>query len=92
VVKKNVYLPIEICDVIEGQRYVRKLNERQAADIIKFTCQSPHDHANKIRQGMDLLNYRANDYLKQFGLVVSIDMIAVEARILPIHYLSSFLT
>ncbi|RIA98350.1 Piwi domain-containing protein [Glomus cerebriforme] len=82
VVKKNVFLPIEICDVIEGQRHIRKLNERQTAEMIKFTCQPPHDRANRIRKGVDLLNYRASEYLKQFGLTVSNDMIVLEARVL----------
>jgi hypothetical protein len=45
--------------------------------MIKFTCQSPYDRANKIRQGMDLLSYRTNEYFKQFGLTIGSDMIVV---------------
>ncbi|GBC02340.1 hypothetical protein RclHR1_04580008 [Rhizophagus clarus] len=82
VVKRNIYLPIEICEVVEGQRHIRKLNEKQTADMIKFTCLQPNDRANKIRQGVDLLNYRTNEYLRQFGLVINNDMAILEARVL----------
>uniref|UniRef100_U9UWV0 Piwi-domain-containing protein n=1 Tax=Rhizophagus irregularis (strain DAOM 181602 / DAOM 197198 / MUCL 43194) TaxID=747089 RepID=U9UWV0_RHIID len=82
VVKRNIYLPIEICEVVEGQRHIRKLSEKQTADMIKFTCQQPHERANKIRQGLDILNYRTNEYLRQFGLTVNNDMVVLEARVL----------
>src|SRR6266511_770177 len=62
---------------------MRKLNERQTADMIKFTCQPPHVRANKIRNGLDILDYRNNEYLRQFGLQVSNDMITTPARVLP---------
>ncbi len=45
--------------------------------MIKFTCQSPHLRANKIKQGVDILSYRQNEYLKQFGLEVANEMMVV---------------
>ncbi|CAG8607707.1 12234_t:CDS:10, partial [Ambispora gerdemannii] len=87
VVRREVFLPMEVCEVIEGQRYIRKLNDKQTADMIKFTCQPPHLRANKIRQGLDILNYRENDYMKQFGMKVSNEMTVVAARVLPVPYL-----
>ncbi|RIA81109.1 Piwi domain-containing protein [Glomus cerebriforme] len=89
VVRKNVYLPMEVCDVIEGQRYMRKLNGKQTDNMIKFTCQQPQQRANKIRQGLDILNYRNNEYLRQFGMQISTEMAMVNARVLPtplLHY------
>src|SRR3954452_17497470 len=61
---------------------MRKLNEKQTADMIKFTCQPPTARANKIHQGLDILNYRQNEYMQQFGLNVSSDMAVVQARVL----------
>ncbi|KAF0507182.1 Piwi-domain-containing protein [Gigaspora margarita] len=83
VVKKDVFLPMEVCEVIEGQRYIRKLSEKQTADMIRFTCQPPHMRANKIKQGVEILNYRGNEYLQQFGVTVSNDMIMAPARVIP---------
>ncbi|RUP48240.1 hypothetical protein BC936DRAFT_144800 [Jimgerdemannia flammicorona] len=62
---------------------MRKLNEKQTADMIKFTCQQPHARANNIKEGIGLLNCRDNDYLKQFGLKVDTEMAVVNARVLP---------
>src|SRR2546423_7260836 len=62
---------------------MRKLNERQTADMIKFTCQQPGVRANKISQGLQILNYRQNEYMQNFGLEVSNDMAVVNARVLP---------
>ncbi|RHZ87940.1 hypothetical protein Glove_28g30 [Diversispora epigaea] len=80
---RNTYLPLEVCNVIEGQRHIRKLNDKQTADMIKFTCQPPHIRANKIRQGFEALNYRQNEYLQQFGLRISNEMETIQARVLP---------
>ncbi|CAJ0627017.1 5591_t:CDS:10 [Entrophospora sp. SA101] len=83
VVRKENYLPMEVCEIIPGQRYMRKLNERQTADMIKFTCQPPHIRANKIKNGLDILDFRNNEYLKQFNLQISTDMTTAPARVLP---------
>ncbi|CAG8604515.1 4978_t:CDS:10 [Ambispora leptoticha] len=82
-VKKDMHYPMEVCEVVEGQRVLKKLNDRQTADMIKFTCQPPHMRANKIKQGLEILSYRSNEYLKQFGMSVSSEMAVVQARILP---------
>ena len=58
------------------------MNERQTADMIKFTCQPPALYANKIRQGLDILNYQQNEYMQQLGMQVSDEMTIVEARVL----------
>ncbi|GBB99129.1 hypothetical protein RclHR1_03420012 [Rhizophagus clarus] len=83
VVRRNVYLPIEFCDVIQGQRYMRKLDEDQISKMMDFTRQNPTVRANKIREGLEILNYRGNEYLQQFGMSISNDMTTVDARILP---------
>ncbi|CAG8472825.1 17354_t:CDS:2, partial [Acaulospora colombiana] len=87
VVSRNNYLPLEVCEVIKEQRYIRKLDEKQTADMIRFTCQSPHIRANKIRQGVEILNYRGNEYLQQFGVTVSNDMaVSIPNKTPPIMY------
>ncbi|ORZ13829.1 Piwi domain-domain-containing protein [Lobosporangium transversale] len=83
VVSKKMILPMEVCTIVEGQRYMRKLNERQTADMIKFTSQSPAARANIIKDGINLLKYEDNEYLNEFGLKVSNEMETTKARILP---------
>src|SRR3954453_8084509 len=62
---------------------MRELNERQTAEMIKFTRQSPIIRANKIRQGANILNYQQNEYMQQFGLRISHEMVITQARVLP---------
>ncbi|RGB43665.1 Piwi domain-containing protein [Rhizophagus diaphanus] len=83
VVRNETYLPIEICNVVEGQRYMRKFNERQMADMIEFTCQPPQIRNYTINQGIEILNYRQNEYMYQFGFRISNDMVITQARVLP---------
>ncbi|KAI9364457.1 Piwi domain-containing protein [Zopfochytrium polystomum] len=80
---KMVYLPMEVCEVIPGQRHLRKLNERQTAEMIKFTCQPPHVRSNKISAGITILQQRDNEYLKEFGVQIGHEMAIVNARVLP---------
>lgn len=80
---KSIILPIELCSVIEGQRYMKKLDERQTADMIKFTSQPPHARANNIKDGLKILKYDDNEYLKEFGMKVSNEMVQIKARVLP---------
>ncbi|PKK58711.1 Piwi-domain-containing protein, partial [Rhizophagus irregularis] len=83
VVRKNNYLPIEVCDVIPEQRYMQKLDCNLTNKMTKFARQNPTIRANRIQTGLNILNYQDNRYLKQFGMEVSNDMTVVNARILP---------
>ncbi|KAG0077322.1 hypothetical protein BGZ90_007372, partial [Linnemannia elongata] len=80
---KNIILPLELCSVIEGQRYMKKLDERQTTDMIKFTSQPPQVRANNIKDGLKILKYDDNEYLKEFGMKVSNEMVQIKARVLP---------
>ncbi|KFH71161.1 hypothetical protein MVEG_04007 [Podila verticillata NRRL 6337] len=80
---RDVFLPMEVCHVVEAQRHIKKLNEKQTADMIKFTCQPPHVRANKIKDGLKILNYQDNEYIKDFGMKIAKEMAMVNARILP---------
>ena len=56
--------------------------------MIKFTCQAPHVRSNKIAAGVTILQQADNDYLKDFGVSFSHEMISLPARILPAPALS----
>ncbi|RDX73828.1 Protein argonaute 10, partial [Mucuna pruriens] len=46
--KKANYLPMEACKIVEGQRYTKRLNEKQITALLKVTCQRPRDRENDI--------------------------------------------
>ncbi|CAB4399861.1 unnamed protein product [Rhizophagus irregularis] len=83
VVRNDNNLPIEVCDVIPEQRYMRKLDKDLTEDMMNFSRQNPNVRANKIHAGLNILNYKNNAYLKQFGMEISNEMTVVNARILP---------
>ncbi|TPX38294.1 hypothetical protein SmJEL517_g00096 [Synchytrium microbalum] len=87
--QKKALMPIEVCDITPGQRHIRKLNERQTSEMIKFTCKPPHERASKIREGVELFEYANNEYLRHFELGVEEDLFLSRARILDaptIHF------
>ncbi|KAF9976844.1 Eukaryotic translation initiation factor 2C [Actinomortierella ambigua] len=77
---KGAAIPIELCSVVPGQPHFRKLNEKQTADMLRFTCKPPHIRANKIREGLRILNFHENEYLLDFGVRVANEMADVRAR------------
>jgi Argonaute linker 2 domain len=56
---------------------MRKLNGEQTKEMIKFTCQNPSIRENKIQRSLEILNYRRNEYLQQFGMQISNEMAVV---------------
>ncbi|PKY39146.1 Piwi-domain-containing protein [Rhizophagus irregularis] len=59
VIREETYLPLEVCNVVEGQLFMRKLNERHG----KYDCQPSQSRANKINQG-DIENSLKQVWLK----------------------------
>lgn len=38
----------QVCKIIEGQRYSKRLNEKQITALLKVTCQRPSDRESDI--------------------------------------------
>jgi len=82
--KKHNYMPIEVCEIIEGQRFNKKLNEKQTSDMIKFTCQAPNLRAEAIRKGINTIaDTTDNEYQQKYEIQFDTKMTSVEAHVLP---------
>ncbi|KAG6582337.1 Protein argonaute 10 [Cucurbita argyrosperma subsp. argyrosperma] len=81
--KKANYLPMEACKIVGGQRYTKRLNEKQITALLKVTCQRPRDRENDILQTVQHNAYDMDPYAKEFGIKISEKLASVEARILP---------
>jgi len=44
------YLPMEVCKIVEGQRYSKRLNEKQITTLLKVTCERPYEREKDILQ------------------------------------------
>ncbi|MFS7936347.1 putative post-transcriptional gene silencing PAZ-Argonaute family [Helianthus anomalus] len=49
--RKN-YMPMEVCNVLAGQRYSMKLNEQQVTTLLKVTCQHPQEREHGLLKVM----------------------------------------
>lgn len=81
--KRNEFFPMELCYVVEAQRYPFKLNEKQTADMIKFTVQRPQDRLNQMKGNVALLDWKKDPLLNEYGLEISPEMFKTTARVLP---------
>ncbi|GMI71480.1 ARGONAUTE 1 [Hibiscus trionum] len=77
------YLPMEVCKIVEGQRYTKRLNERQITALLRVTCQRPQEREKDIIRTVRQNAYHADPYAKEFGIKISEELASVEARILP---------
>ncbi|KAM0056645.1 putative post-transcriptional gene silencing PAZ-Argonaute family [Helianthus debilis subsp. tardiflorus] len=80
--RKN-YMPMEVCKIVAGQRYSRKLNERQVTALLKVTCQRPQEREHGILKTVKQNAYDQDPYAKEFGIKISREPVSIEARILP---------
>ncbi|XP_065010248.1 protein argonaute PNH1-like isoform X2 [Musa acuminata AAA Group] len=85
--KKANYLPMEACKIVEGQRYTKRLNEKQITSLLKVTCQRPRDQETDILQTVRQNAYGHDPYAKEFGINISEKLTSVEARVLPAPWL-----
>uniref|UniRef100_A0A0E0D4L9 Piwi domain-containing protein n=1 Tax=Oryza meridionalis TaxID=40149 RepID=A0A0E0D4L9_9ORYZ len=86
------YLPMEVCSILEGQRYSKKLNEHQVTNILRMTCERPAQRESSIieiktfylySQIVNTNSYGNDDCAKEFGIKVANQLAVVDARVLP---------
>ncbi|XP_020097408.1 protein argonaute PNH1-like [Ananas comosus] len=85
--RKANYLPMEACKIVEGQRYTKRLNEKQITSLLKVTCQRPREQEMDILQTVHQNGYEQDPYAKEFGINISDKLTSVEARVLPAPWL-----
>nr|DAD27035.1 TPA_asm: hypothetical protein HUJ06_028503 [Nelumbo nucifera] len=85
--RKANYLPMEACKIVEGQRYTKRLNDKQITSLLKVTCQRPREQEMDILQTVHQNGYEQNPYAKEFGISIIDKLASVEARVLPAPWL-----
>ncbi|BFG28423.1 hypothetical protein CerSpe_146970 [Prunus speciosa] len=81
---KPVYLPMELCSIVAGQRYSRGFNVRQVKALLRANCRRPCDREWHIKQIIEKSKFNGDKLIKdEFGMEVIEDMVLVDARVLP---------
>uniref|UniRef100_A0A0A9GCU2 AGO911 n=1 Tax=Arundo donax TaxID=35708 RepID=A0A0A9GCU2_ARUDO len=77
------YLPMEVCKIVPGQRYQKKLDENQVKALMDSTCRNPSSRERAIRQVVERNQYNSTRRASEFGIEVDYNPTSVEARVLP---------
>ncbi|RHZ45603.1 hypothetical protein Glove_668g20 [Diversispora epigaea] len=82
--RRNDKIPIELCDIIEGQRFpVVKLTSAQRGSMIKYTALCPQKNVERINEGVQkVLQFKSDFKLNRFGMNIDEKMAMVPARVL----------
>ncbi|KAG9140145.1 hypothetical protein Leryth_015767 [Lithospermum erythrorhizon] len=80
---KPCYLPMELCVVCEGQKFLGKLSDEQTSKILKMSCQRPKERKAIINEVMaGPVGPTSGDQGNEFKLQVSREMTRLKGRIL----------
>lgn len=80
---KHTYLPLEVCNIVQGQRCVKKLTDMQTSTMIKATARSAPDRQREINNLIKKADFNNDPYVKEFGLNISNNLMEVRGRVLP---------
>ncbi|WRX32250.1 PAZ domain - like 9, partial [Theobroma cacao] len=78
---KPVYMPMELCQIVEGQRYTKKLNDQQVKALLKATCRRPRDRERDIKRMVNNNNFNGEECVNDFGIQVGQELAFVDARV-----------
>ncbi|CAL1287887.1 unnamed protein product [Larinioides sclopetarius] len=78
--QKGIFIPIEVCNLVEGQHCRKKLDEKQTAEMIKFTANPPKERFNKIKETIKSANFNQDPCVREFGMKVSNELLSLDAR------------
>lgn len=59
--QKHTYLPLEVCNIVAGQRCIKKLTDNQTSTMIKATARSAPDRQEEISRLVRSANYETED-------------------------------
>ncbi|GIX92998.1 protein argonaute-4 [Caerostris extrusa] len=82
--KKRIFIPLEVCEIGGGDQHCKKnLDVKQNAEIIKFTTKPPKQRFDKVRgESLKTANFNQDPCVKEFGMKVSAEPLALEERVI----------
>ncbi|KAJ3160223.1 argonaute 1 [Geranomyces michiganensis] len=78
----DIILPMELCVVRENQRHTGRLNDRQAAEMIRITALLPRQRSSRIEYGKKVM-HSDSAHLAAWGVTLEPHMMEIPGRILP---------
>ncbi|XP_023211215.1 protein argonaute-2-like [Centruroides sculpturatus] len=80
--EKAKYLPLEVCEIVEGQPCKKQLDEQQTRNMIFQTCQPPAQRFKEIEQAAENTIKYNKKFMQEFDLKMSTTCVDLPARVL----------
>jgi eukaryotic translation initiation factor 2C len=80
--QKHTYLPLEVCNIVPGQRCIKKLTDMQTSTMIKATARSAPDREKEINNLVRKAEFNNDVYVTHFGINILTNMTEVMGRVL----------
>ncbi|KAH9992239.1 Piwi domain-containing protein [Russula compacta] len=75
-------IPMELCEVPPGQLIRKQMTPDNIRSILEFSTTRPSDRMRRIQDGLGVLQYGQSEYVSQFGMNVSDELVEVNGRII----------
>ncbi|CEF69226.1 Protein argonaute-4 [Strongyloides ratti] len=79
---KHTYLPIEVCEIVSGQRCIKKLTDTQTSTMIKATARSAPEREKEISNLVKKAEFCNDPFAAEFGIAINPSMIELKGRVL----------
>uniref|UniRef100_A0A0N5A9X1 Protein argonaute-1 n=1 Tax=Syphacia muris TaxID=451379 RepID=A0A0N5A9X1_9BILA len=80
--QKHTYLPPEVCNIVAGQRCIKKLTDTQTSTMIKATARSAPEREKEISTLVRKAEFNADPFAHEFGIAISSTMTELKGRVL----------
>ena len=85
---KGRLLPMELCNIVQGQRKPTKLTPEQTREMIKHTALPAPVRQQAIARVISSAKYDQDPYCRDFGIKVDTQMVSIKGRVLDPPLLS----
>ena len=79
---KGSLIPLELCQVVDGQKKLGKLTGTQTQQMIRHTAIPAPDRMQKIMEVIRKLHYESDPYSRDFGISIGNEMVTIKGRVL----------
>ncbi|OBZ75793.1 Protein argonaute-1 [Grifola frondosa] len=84
---KDSVFPAELCTVVPGQAYKKKLPPELQDTLVKFATQRPSDRLQQIKDAVgdsskQIFDYKNSDFMREAGISVSVNPVEISGHVL----------
>lgn len=80
--ERDIYLPIDVCNILEGQRCVKKLTDIQTSNMIRQTAKPAWQREKTINETVKSARFSRDAVANEFGIRVDPKMVEIQSHVL----------